>query len=170
MNKVRFVSSEAFQNQKKLLSGSATSVVEGAFSSYRKIVECPKSEWSCDIEERLTELTSLPVGWDGYAGLPVSFQTAYFVANMLSSLYQEGVPAPFLVPGSDGSVQIEWHRNFFDVELDVLGQQNVVASRIDHRNDEDETILVKNDFTKISEWIGALAEQIHDSDSTAVGC
>jgi len=111
-----------------------------------------------DLQKRLDELTALPIGWDGYVGRPVSFQCANFVANMLERLHQANVPAPCLVPGSDGSLQAEWHRNNFDVELDVLGVQKVIATRINRQTNEEETIELQNDFSEIVDWISALAD------------
>lgn len=118
-----------------------------------------KSSWAKAVEDRLTELTCLPVGWDGYAGRPVSFPCAYFVANMLERLCQDHVPPPSLVPGSDGSLQVEWHRNNFDVELDVLDAQNVLATRVNLLTDEEEVIEIQNDFSGIVGWIKELSDE-----------
>lgn len=129
------------------------------FTQHRVRVPELNSIWATQVEDRLNELTSLQVGWDGYAGKPVSFQCAFFVANMLQRLCQKNVPAPSIVPGSDGSLQVEWHMNSFDVELDVLSPQHVVATRINHRNDEEEVIEIKNDFTDVVEWVKALSDE-----------
>lgn len=156
--------SSAFQGTRRLAGdagrgGGASNI----FTSHRVIVSGSSSSWFVQLRERLDELTSLPVGWDGYAGRPVTFQCANFAANMLERLCQEGVPAPSLVPGSDGSVQAEWHRNMFDVELDVLGVQNVVATRVNRNTGEEEVIEIQSDFSQIVDWISALA----DSEETA---
>lgn len=127
------------------------------FTSYRVRVPQLDSCWITALSARLNELTALPVGWDGYAGRPVSFQCAFFVANMLERLCQDNVPAPSLVPGNDGSLQVEWHRNMFDVELDVLDAQNVVATRVNRKTEEEEVIEIQNDFSKIVHWISALS-------------
>ncbi|MEW8385340.1 MAG: hypothetical protein AB2704_26065 [Candidatus Thiodiazotropha taylori] len=129
------------------------------FTSYRVRVQQPLSSWSQKVSDRLAELTSLPIGWDGYNGQPVSFPCAYFTANMLERLCQDGVPAPNLVPGSDGSLQVEWHRNMFDVELDVLDAQMVVATRVDLTTDEEEVLEIQNDFSNIVHWISALSNE-----------
>lgn len=134
------------------------SAAHSAFSTYRLNVHSYQSDWSIALKERLDELTSLPVGWDGYNGRPVSCQTAHFVINMLERLCQDGVPAPHLVPGSDGSLQVEWHRNNYDVELDVLGPQNVVATRYNLLTDEEDNLEIQNDFAGVVDWIRSLAD------------
>lgn len=147
----------AFQQARRSTRGHDRVASNSVFTSHRVRVPDLNSGWVLELRERLDELTALPVGWDGYVGRPVSFQCANFVANMLERLCQDNVPAPSLVPGSDGSLQVEWHRNHFDVELDVLGVQNVVATRVNHRTGEEETIEIQSDFSGIVDWISALS-------------
>lgn len=133
-----------------------------AFTSHRVLVRELHTDWAVGLQDRLDELTSLPIGWDGYGGRPVSFQCAFFVANMLETLCNActgDVPAPSLVPGGDGSVQVEWHRNMFDVELDVLDAQNVVATRVNLRSGGEESIAIQNDFSGIVNWICELSDE-----------
>jgi len=148
----------AFQQNKITNRDRQNDALHAVFTSYRVRVPELNSSWAATIEDRLTELTSLPVGWDGYSGLPVSFPVAYFVANMLERLCEDTVPAPSLVPGSDGSLQVEWHRNKFDVELDVLDAQNVIATRVNLMTEEEEVIEIQNDFSEIVPWISALTD------------
>jgi len=149
----------AFQDSQKARYIQPDQFIGSAFTSYRVVVPQNDSSWVRILEERLNELTSLPTGWDGYRGKPVSFQCAYFVANMLERLYQPNVPAPSLVPGSDGSLQVEWHRNMFDVELDVLDAQNIVATRVNCKTDDEQVIEIENDFSEIVDWITALSSK-----------
>ncbi len=128
-----------------------------AFTSHRAIVEADNSVWVKELKSRFDELTSLKHGWDGYNGLPVSFTCADFAAAILERLCISDVPAPSLVPGSDGTLQIEWHRNQFDVEIDVLGANNVVASRYNYMTEIEESIELQSDFSEIVEWISDLA-------------
>lgn len=149
--------SAAFQ-EKRRENHASNIYTPNVFTSYRTVVPSPRSDWFNQLCTRLDELTSLPVGWDGYLGQPVSFQSANFVANMLERLYQDNVPAPSLVPGSDGSVQVEWHRNSYDVELDVLGVQQVIATRVHCGTGEEETIDIQSDFSDIVDWIRELSD------------
>ena len=133
---------------------SSTSV----FTEHRTIVSDSDFSWKSVVTDRLNELCALPVGWDGYAGKPVSFICASFAANMLARLSRDNVPPPSIVPGSDGTLQVEWHRNMFDVELDVLDAQTVVATRVNIRAYKEEIVSVENDFTEIATWIDDIAD------------
>lgn len=151
------LSSSAFQQKNRSVRDYQRGGSGSVFTSYRVVVPGLQSCWALELEDRLAELVSLPVGWDGYRGKPVAFQCAYFVVNMLESLCNDDVPSPSLVPGSDGSLQVEWHINGYDVELDVLGPQKVVASRFNHRDGKEEVIDIENDFIVIARWIDDLA-------------
>lgn len=116
----------------------------------------PTSPWAATLKERFDELASLSRGWDGYSGCPVAPDCAQFAANLIERLFVEGVPAPQLVPGGDGTLQIEWHRNQFDVEIDVLAPYDVLAVRRNNRTGEVEELELQMDFSPLREWIAAL--------------
>ena len=129
-------------------------------------VPVPRSKWIIDLKERFDEITSLPRGWDGYDGGPVTFNTAQFAANLIERLFIAGVPSPSLVPGGDGTVQIEWHRNQYDIEIDVLGPYEVLAFRRDQRTGNEEELDLQMDFTALAGWIDGLsAEQQQEAQS-----
>ena len=117
----------------------------------------PRSAWVKELEDRFDELTSLPRGWDGYAGAPVSFNCAQFAANLIERLCINSLPAPQLAPMPDGTVRLEWHMNKFDLEIDVLGPYNVLAYRADLLTDEEEEIEIQTDFSELSDWVSKLA-------------
>lgn len=111
------------------------------------------AEWSTALGERFNAVTSLPRGWDGYTGRPVSFTCARFAAQLLERLYDGEVPPPSLVPGSDGTLQIEWHINQYDIEIDVLAPFNAFARRYDCLAERGEEIEVEADISALATWI-----------------
>jgi hypothetical protein len=116
-----------------------------------------ETEWSKVLVQRFNELTALRPGWDGYGGKPVSFTCARFAADLLQRLYDGALPPPSLVPGSDGTLQFEWHMNQYDIEVDVLAAFNVVAMRHDCTTGEiEEMELVDADFSKLAQWLSDL--------------
>lgn len=118
-----------------------------------------RSEWVDELRPRLNDLTKLPVGWDGYRGQPVSFDCASFGADLLEKLCQFSVPAPSLVPGSGGTMQIEWHVGGFDIELDVKDVYNVIAYRRNCITGDEEEHELATDFSLVFSWLGELSKQ-----------
>ena len=96
-------------------------------------------------------LTELPDGWDGHDGIPVKVELANFALRIINEIVCYNMPIPSVVPGSDGTLQIEWHMNGFDIEIDILEPNKFIAERLDlDGNNEPE---ITDDFSKLSEWI-----------------
>jgi hypothetical protein len=117
-----------------------------------------ENEWTKALVKKFNDLTALQIGWDGYGGRPVSFTCASFAANLLERLFDEALPPPSLVPGSDGTVQFEWHINQYDVEVDVLGAFRVIATRHDNVTGTSEELEFESDFTGLAGWISEMTE------------
>lgn len=108
------------------------------------------------LTERLEELASLPFGWDGYFGVPVRDDCIYFARRFLGAFGWEDFPMPSLIPCWDGTLQIEWHRNDLDLEIDILGAKEAVATRRDIRTGHGEERLLKDNFYSLEDRISAL--------------
>lgn len=150
----------AFQDQVPVISESSKigQILAFANPNGQSVRVMPWSTaWNNTLQNRFDEITSLPIGWDGYNGRPVSFTCASFAAKLLEGLYVEGLSAPDLVPGSDGTLQIEWHKNKFDIEIDVLGANKVQAMRSDHITKLETQLELDVDFSILKQWIIALS-------------
>lgn len=115
--------------------------------------------WSEEVKRRLEYLIRLEQGWDGYKGSPVSFDNACFALRMLESICGTETPAPQIVPGMEGDLQIEWHTLKGDIELHVRAPNDVDAwiLEIDNNGDGVERSLT-TDFTEIALWVEKITE------------
>ncbi|GAK33237.1 hypothetical protein JCM17846_18660 [Iodidimonas nitroreducens] len=150
--------STAFQTDFSNYASHADNISSLPSSGTQLRVPSHNSLWVRELGSRLNELTSLPRGWDGYEGLPVSFRCADFAANLIERLYVDGVDAPQLVPGADGTVQIEWHMNHLDIEIDILAPYKVMATRYDHLTGAEEELELGTDFTRLAIWVAMLGD------------
>lgn len=116
--------------------------------------------WVKQLRSKLDKYTSFPRNWNGCDGLPVSQAVADFSVQLLNQLYRADIPCPSIVPGEDGSMQIEWHCGDYDVELDVLAANKVDAWRENEATGREDEILVTNDFTVIIGWMDDLARNL----------
>jgi hypothetical protein len=125
-------------------------------------------KWREPVIRRLNELTALQSGWDGYEGVPVSFQNAYFAMEMLDACCRGDAPPPQIVPGSNGDLQIEWHLERGDIELHILGPNDVRAWHANENTGFDgEEVPLTNDFTMVLRWIRNLTEPTRATVSAA---
>lgn len=149
----------AYQDNISDFRSSEASISPLAVGRLRKVrVPNHKSPWAQELKDRFDTLTALKKGWDGYNGKPVSFTCAQFAANLIENLYLERLPPPQLVPGSDGTLQLEWHINQYDLEIDVLAPYRVVATLFNHKTDKEKKIEIETDFTALADWVLALRE------------
>ena len=91
-------------------------------------------DWRWQAEQRLVELCCLVRGWDGHNGRPVNRDTAEFAATVIASIMLPTVPMPSIMPLSYGGIQVEWHRNRWDVEIEISEPYhiNVYTRNIDN--------------------------------------
>ena len=156
------VSSPAFQDEIAATSSlsslsSLDSLTSANSLQHRVVVATPTSLRMRNLASRFNEVVSLPEGWDGYTGVPVSFATAQFAAQMVERLCVSDVPTPSVIPGTDGSVQVEWHTGGYDVELDVLGPLEVEGYRLNQATGKVDELEIESDFSQIAQWISDIA-------------
>jgi hypothetical protein len=90
--------------------------------------------WRRQFNENAERLRMLPVGWDGPGSVPVRPEILYTASRIMSRALEglANAKAPFLVPGGDGSVQIEWHEKRGEVELDIARDGSMTVWGRDH--------------------------------------
>lgn len=119
----------------------------------------PNSLWRQKAIMRLQELIRLEDGWDGYRGIPVSFENAAFALRMLETVSSWNTVAPQIVPGYSGDLQVEWHTLNGDLELHVERPNKVNVWYWNIKDEsEGEELQLKNDFSKVAEWVKAITE------------
>jgi len=125
---------------------------------YRLTITEVDGVWRNAVLRRLGELIQLPLGWDGYEGIPVSLPNAYFAVRMLEAVCRINTPPPQIVPLSDGGLQIEWHTLKEDIEIQVRGPLEVDAWHSSMLGDDEDAMQLTDDFLPIAKWIGEITE------------
>ncbi|QCB43007.1 hypothetical protein E5673_12910 [Sphingomonas sp. PAMC26645] len=60
-------------------------------------------------DEQLRLIAMLPNDWDGYGAAMLSIDRLSQISGILAEHFAHGLPAGSVVPGADGSIQLEWH-------------------------------------------------------------
>ena len=116
------------------------------------------------VYKELEELVRLENGWDGYKAGPVSMDNANYALRILEGICSESTPPPHIVPGINGDLQLEWHTDSVEIELHIVGPNNVYFWTNDSEIcPEDEAIhITASDFTGVSSKIAELTESGND--------
>jgi hypothetical protein len=76
--------------------------------------------WFQPTVDALREMLTLRWDWDSYGADPVNDAVIVMAAEVLLQMpLPDNAHPPAVVPGSTGSVQLEWHRGGLDVEIYV---------------------------------------------------
>ena len=108
--------------QRRVDNTSSSSAFSNAGSD-----DAEEGVWVSAAITRIFELTKLPAGWDGHAGIKVNVSTAIFAMEVMKHCAIKGVPEPAIVPLSYGGVQLEWHRRGWDLELEILQPNSITV-------------------------------------------
>ena len=97
-----------------------------SFLQFRVTGEEPK--WFYPTLACFRKLLKLRAGWDSYRASVITNEAIAGAAKVLVHLQPPlEAPQPNVVPGSSGSVQLEWHKAGLDVEIHVSSAGNVTA-------------------------------------------
>jgi hypothetical protein len=115
-------------------------------------------KWRHKAEHRLMELIRLPIGWDGHAGRPADRDIVEFAASVLASLMLPRVPVPAIMPLSYGGIQIEWHRNGWDIEIEISAPNQMHIYQHELASGEEREFDIGADLTGLAEVIESIKD------------
>src|SRR5205823_4313543 len=75
--------------------------------------------WLPQVVDQLNTLVSLRENWDSYGGSPLDPRLLVSAVRLLDRTMRYETPAPFIVPLSVGGLQLEWHQQGIDVEVEL---------------------------------------------------
>ena len=116
-------------------------------------------KWREQVVSKLESLMRLPSGWDGYVAKPISFNCASFSLSLLDSVCAADFPAPSIVPGLDGDLQLEWHTADADIELHIRNPNDVHAWRSVVGNGQEDDLKLTVNFKAVAIWLNELSER-----------
>lgn len=115
--------------------------------------------WLLSTFDRIRELVVLPTGWDGHDGRPVDIDVAAFAIQFLLQTLEPDGPAPQVVPLSYGGIQLEWHEQGIDLEVEVEAPNRIFVSFEDQISGEEFERGFSTDYTEVSRIMGILASR-----------
>lgn len=97
----------------------------------------PEAGWLYPVLARIQELDRLREDWDSYGGRPISGAVLEQTLRVLAATMEDDTPTPWIVPTSDGGVQLEWHDEPRSFEVSIASNLAVSAYFTDGAADEE---------------------------------
>lgn len=97
----------------------------------------PPPTWLLSTVEEMLRLLALKENWNTYGAPPLSPSALQGAAVLLCELTTASTPKPAIIPTSRGAVQIEWHTDTLDLEIEVLSPTDIKYYFEDERSGEE---------------------------------
>lgn len=107
--------------------------------------------------DRIVELMELAPNWDSYGGSQIDPACILESVRLLLAVTTENTPLPSVVPTSQGGVQLEWHTNGVDLEVEVISPPRFSASFGESDTDREEEWEFSADLTRLMTCIARLS-------------
>jgi len=79
--------------------------------------------WMSSAIARLNALLCLPQNWNSYGSLPIKPATIRRAFQFMVHALPLQAPAPAIVPTPSGGIQLEWHQDGIDLEIELLADR-----------------------------------------------
>lgn len=83
-------------------------------------------EWLTASINSLRNLSKLDYDWDSYGAPPIDSNCIEIAQLFIEMVSQRFPPQPHIGPVPDGGVQIEWHRNGIDLEVEFSPDDEIL--------------------------------------------
>jgi hypothetical protein len=114
--------------------------------------------WPDSMGDRLAQLLKLPPGWDGHSARPISRTIADYACSLLPRLVRPGIPPPFIAPLASGGLQLEWHRNGWDLEIEIEAPGQLYAYGRELASNQDWEIDLTDDLRELRPKLESIAD------------
>lgn len=78
------------------------------------------SDWQTAALKGVYKVRGLSPNWDNEGGTPPSDRLIDFAAIVVTSLFLEDLPIPFVVPTPRGGLQFEWNEGRRELDVEIL--------------------------------------------------
>jgi hypothetical protein len=104
-----------------------------------------------DLRMSLNSLANLAEDWDSYGAPPINLDQLEQASDFLNRVMLPGTPAPSILPTPLGSVQIEWHTEGIDFEVQTTSDSTFELSYVDSVKEQEWDETLENDWSRITE-------------------
>jgi len=114
-------------------------------------------EWSKETEETLRGFTTLPEGWDSYRAMGIEAHVVDAAIELLHRIVQNNTLKPAVVPTNRGGIQIEWHTQGVDLEIEITLHGGIRLLCVNPEEDAEEEFELGLDLTPLADLIAKVS-------------
>jgi hypothetical protein len=113
----------------------------------------PRPAWFMPVLQGFANLATLTDGWDGAGAAGIDRATINRALRAIEQLLPQDAPAPSVVPIPDSGLQIEWHRNHRDLEIEFSPSGAIGFYYFDENTEEEREGPVGPNFANVKEYL-----------------
>ena len=113
--------------------------------------------WFDTVARGMVDLLTLPSNWNASGGGPVSLDVVNATFALIPRILETDSPAPWVVPLSDGGIQLEWHSHGAELEIVVEHCGSITGYWYYKSEGEEDEFAVGNDFSQIRSYIARIS-------------
>jgi hypothetical protein len=113
----------------------------------------PRPSWFMPVLQGFASLATLTDGWDGSGAARIDRATINRALRAIEQLLPQDAPAPSVVPVPDSGLQIEWHRNHRDLEIEFNPRGAVEFYYFDEDTREEHEGPVGPNFVNVKKYL-----------------
>lgn len=91
------------------------------------IAKEPESPWFSNVINKISKFRMLQENWDEYGAKTISTKAIFDAVRLLSEISQASTPEPYIFPTATGGIQIEWHTEKADLEVEVTDDASIIV-------------------------------------------
>ena len=118
----------------------------------------PNAAWLTPTIEKLNELQRLTATDWSVGAKPADASAIKSTLELLTKILANDTPPPSVVPTWDGGVQVEWHRNGIDLEIEVSADREPEYYFFDHQSNEEVEGEVRGNLDQLSKYVKKLRQ------------
>jgi hypothetical protein len=112
----------------------------------------PEPDWLYNTLQGMQHLVGLPPNWDSYGSARIQDNAIVAAMQLLALILGPNGVNPMVVPTSEGGLQLEWHQDNLDVEIELTPVGGASAYVHDHIGDDvwEENHMTPNAIARVA--------------------
>jgi len=113
----------------------------------------PRPTWFMPVLQGFANLATLTDSWDGSGAAKVDRATINRALRAIEQRLPQDAPGPSVVPIPDSGLQLEWHRNHRDLEIEFSPTGAIEFYYFDENTEEEREGPVGPNFVNVKEYL-----------------